>query len=43
LAYYFDNRTEVDASLGEADALEAELRAEFLSRLIRATGYAQPN
>jgi uncharacterized protein (DUF433 family) len=33
LAYYFDNRAELDASLQDADRLEAELRAQFPSRL----------
>ena len=36
LAYYFDNRTEVDASLQEADRKEADLRAQFPSRLTPA-------
>lgn len=33
LAYYFDNRAEVDAALQEAGRLEAELRAQYPSRI----------
>jgi uncharacterized protein (DUF433 family) len=33
LAYYFDNRHQVDASLGEAEAVVESLRARFPSRL----------
>jgi uncharacterized protein (DUF433 family) len=33
LAYYYDHRAEVDASLQQADQLEADLRAQFPSRL----------
>jgi uncharacterized protein (DUF433 family) len=33
LAYYFDNRQLVDASLRNADQREAELRSRFPSRL----------
>ncbi len=36
LAYYFDHRAEVDASLQEADRLGADLRARFPSRLTPA-------
>jgi uncharacterized protein (DUF433 family) len=36
LAYYFDNRAEVDASLQDADQTEADLRAQFPSRLTPA-------
>lgn len=33
LAYYFDNRTEVDASLQQSDRLVEDLRRRFPSRL----------
>src|SRR5947209_1354691 len=33
LAYYFDHRAEVDASMQDADRLEADLRTRFPSRL----------
>jgi uncharacterized protein (DUF433 family) len=33
LAYYFDNRDQVEASLREAEAVVANLRAQFPSRL----------
>ncbi len=33
LAFYFDNKDEVDAALKEGDELEAELREKFPSRL----------
>jgi uncharacterized protein (DUF433 family) len=33
LAYYFDNRQQVDASLQEAEDVVASLRAKFPSRL----------
>ncbi len=33
LAYYFDHRAEVDASVQDADKFEADLRARFPSRL----------
>jgi uncharacterized protein (DUF433 family) len=33
LAFYFDNREEVEASLREGDIAEAALRAQFPSRL----------
>ncbi len=35
LAYYFDNRDEVDASIKEGDELESQLRAQFPPRLSR--------
>jgi len=35
LAFYFDNRDEVNASLKEGDELEAQLRPQFPSRLSR--------
>jgi len=34
LAYYFDNRADVDASMQEVDLLEADLRARSPSRLL---------
>jgi hypothetical protein len=33
LAYYFDHRDEVEASIKHGDALEHELRTKFPSRL----------
>ena len=33
LAYYFDHRAEMDASLQDADQVEVDLRARFPSRL----------
>jgi uncharacterized protein (DUF433 family) len=36
LAYYFDHREEVNASLREGDELEAKMRAQFPSRLPRS-------
>jgi uncharacterized protein (DUF433 family) len=37
LAYYFDNRGEVDTSIADADRIEAELRSRFPSRLNDST------
>jgi uncharacterized protein (DUF433 family) len=36
LAYYFDNRQQVDAALQQSDDLVAALRGQFPSRLTRA-------
>ncbi len=41
LAYYFDNRAAVETSLKAADQIEADLRAQFPSRL-GVTAISQP-
>jgi hypothetical protein len=35
LAYYYDNKEEIDAALKAGDELEAKLREQFPSRLSR--------